>query len=182
MGATYHLLAQKLGKLIACVEVGNRNGTVVLCRETGVGPPIEFAFDPSRIAPLARPGESVGEVAIRIAVAQARKRRLFADGVRFTSPVALNASIAPWIGDLASEPYGGATFGFEQRDQPRHCMNWAEPERRIDSVRAAAVEKALRLLKRRQADEARGLLTRHDVPDHVVLRVASCAAFRRKPE
>jgi hypothetical protein len=181
MGATYHLLAQQLGKLIACVEWGNRTGTIVLCPDPGPGPPIEFAFDPWRIASLAQPGESVGEVAVRIAVAQARKRRLFADGVRFTSPVQINEGMAPWIGDLTTKPYGGATFGIEQRDQPRHCMSWAEPERRIDAARSAAVENALRLLKKRQTDEAKGLLAKHEVPEHVVLRVTSCAAFRRKP-
>lgn len=179
MVVTYHSLLQQLGKLSATVECTRRTGKVVLSSALDPGPALHFVFDPCRVARLARPREDVGQLAVRIAITQARKEGLLPGHGGGIVLVELDISLAPWNGDLLAEPYGGATLGVEQNLQ-RRAMHWSEPERRADHIREAAVEKALHLLKRRRADEAGALLTKHAIPEHVILRVASCAALRRK--
>ncbi|MEJ7808702.1 MAG: hypothetical protein WKG03_22625, partial [Telluria sp.] len=57
---------------------------------------------------LARPDENTAELAIRLAVAQARKLGLQAPRREIPDLIDLKLDIPPWRGDLTLEPFGGA--------------------------------------------------------------------------
>jgi hypothetical protein len=155
------------------------------CVQLEVGMPvarlITFTFIPARLAPFVSEGERLESQAVRHAMAQARKLNASALMDRDVGPVELELSAHPWVGDLMSRPYGGATFGVESRAKKRPDRgNPGARDRRSDRSACQLVERAVDVQKAHGEHVAKAMLNREGIPDHIALRVVSCAAFRRK--
>lgn len=65
---------------------------------------------------------------------------------------------------------------------PDESMRFEQHERRGDGVAAALIEAGIDLERRQGRLAAINFLLERNVPHHVILRVLSCAAFRRKSQ
>lgn len=175
-----YLVSQYFGKIVARVESAPLKSTVALEVELPVPRTLQFVFVQGRLSPLARMDDGVHDLAIRIAIAQARKMRLHLAPCARNGPHRLDENTRPWLGDLMSEPYGGATAGVERLALSKAADITMQADRRINMALCTAVERGVAAQKRQGADAAILLMADHGVPDHVMLRVVSCAAFRRK--
>ena len=92
--------------------------------------------------------------------------------------VVLNLQLRPWIGDLMSEPYGGVTSGVEKAICAEDTAT--KKERRTDRLSSVIVERAVYAGQLYGKQAATDLMRESFMPEHTILRVTSCAAFRRK--
>lgn len=151
-------------------------------------------------------GADLQETMARIAIAQAQRHRARPSG---DNTVALDLACRPWLGDLLSTPFGGATAGVEalqrrerERDQhsgawrslqslvgesglptAQNCVAFAEPgkaDRRVNWQLSTLVNTAIALKRRHGNSTASAFLYEHAVPVHVQLRVMARVALRRK--
>lgn len=96
-------------------------------------------------------------------------------------PLELDITGQPWIGDLTGEPYVGATTGIEELSKTQRArLGKSCHERRRDMGMQEAVERGLALQKGNSGNAALVFLADRGIPEHIALRVLSCAAFRRK--
>lgn len=178
---TRYLVSQHFGKVAAQVTMNGSAGIVHLELELPRKRVLECVFDRSRMYEIVRPDEKAAELAIRLAVAQARKLGLHAPRREIPDLIDLKLDIAPWRGDLTLEPFGGATTGIEKLAVIKSLRRqYSMQERRRDKQMCKEVDRGVKLQSKHGAQAALDFLTQKRIPDHVVLRVVSCAAFRRK--
>ena len=114
---TRYFVSQHVGKATATVLIeGTAEGQVRI--EAGIPPAhaISFKFDSARLAQRIAGPENWCEAAARIAINQMHKHLASGGQPALQGAVyELAVGSAPWLGDLSSSPYGGATAGFDQR-------------------------------------------------------------------
>ena len=178
---TRYLVSQYFGKVAAQVTMDGSEGIVHLELELPRKRVLECAFDRSRIREIVRADEKAAELAIRLAVAQARKLGLHAPRREVPAPIELKFDIQPWRGDLTLEPFGGATTGIDNLAARKSLPGkFSMQERRTNKQMSREVDRGVKLHGKHGAKAALDFLTQQGIPDHIVLRVVSCAAFRRK--
>lgn len=176
----YFLVSQILGKVSARVAFGpNGYGEVRLTCDTPERPELLFSFETTVVRRLAL-SQEIEEFVIRLAVSQAHKIGRRQPGI--VTSVSLDLTIRPWIGDLLTQAYGGATLGHSRRSPVRHKPTASTvAERRTDRVRSRRIQAALSIL-RRTGDIERAIvdMTLFGIPNHILLRVIACTGSRRK--
>lgn len=176
-----YLVSQHFGRVTAQVTIGGNVGIVHLELEVPCQRLVHYQFDYSRVQQIVRPGEDVAELAIRLAVAQARRLGLYAPGREVSEPIELKLGVQSWLGDLTLEPFGGATTGIEALAKKQSARRkTARQERRSDQQTCKAVELGIRLCNKYGAEAAHDFLAQLGIPNRIVLRVVVDADFRRK--
>ena len=119
------------------------------------------------------PGQSALEpLVLRLAIGQAQ--RDFRKGGIAPGPQELAPGVAPWLGDFADGPFGGATVGYLRR-------GGVTDERRQGNHRLEAkVDQGLFMRKKEGRRAARCYLELASVPEAIIRRVLSHTAQRRK--
>lgn len=114
-----YFVSQRFGKSTVTVDTRDDvDGMVSIELPCPVEKTVMFSFEPERAAQLFADPLEREEKIMRIAIQQAHK--LFVqhgEAGLFGAPIALVLGTAPWIGDLAGAPYGGATKGYELHQQ-----------------------------------------------------------------
>lgn len=178
---TRYLVSQHFGRVTAQVTIDGLAGTVQLEFEIPRQRLVHYQFDTLRVQQVLRPGQDVAELAIRLAVAQARRLGLYVPGREICEPIALNLGVQPWLGDLTLEPFGGATTGIEALARTQSARRHQDrQERRSDKQTCKAVDRGLRLRNRQGEEAALDFLAQRGIPEHIVQRVVSDADSRRK--
>ncbi len=176
-----YLISQSLGRTIAHVVLDEfGTGVVHLTLADAACHVCQFQFLVDSVAALAGPdADDIGERAIRHAMAQAQRMQMTVGG---DAPVMfLDLALSPWLGDLTTVPYGGATVGVEARRAVMAAsMPTAGPERRTDQAFAQLIDRAIEAQRFYGPAAAAMILADAGIPDHISLRVFSSAPFRRK--
>lgn len=180
-----YLVSRHLGKAVAIVTIDEHEESMV---HLTAPPPVDLSlcltFRPERIAPLDKTSDDSADlvdIVARHAIAQAHRLYPRLRKCRIPSPIPLEPAAHPWVGDLLSTPFGGATLGIEERANgpPDHASD-EDAERRGDEAVYEAVEQALDAQQAQGTNAAIAILARRGIPDHAILRLLSSPAFRRK--
>ncbi len=172
-----YFVSQHFGRVSTAVYRDEHGEGIVEMFVEHVGLIMQFAFSCKAVARLSPDPALLDETLTRHAVAQAHKLRVTV----LTSPKCrfeLEIGNRPWIGDLLHAPYGGTTMGFAEG--AKIGMSEDRVERRRDHSTYTLVERAIHLQRYAGQHAATAILIDHGIPQHVMLRVFSGAAFRRK--
>lgn len=176
--SSLYLVSQHFGRVTAAVYRDACScGTVELSVEH-VGLIMQLKFTSESAARLSSNPVLLDEELTRHAVAQAHRLR----GRVMTVPECrfeLDIRNRPWIGDFLAAPYGGATNGFEAGGR-LHVTEMHRGDRRIDHSTYQIVERAVYVQRYSGHRAATAIMIDHAIAQHVMLRVFSGAAFRRK--
>lgn len=103
------LMSQHFGQVEARVELdGLPGGTVSLSGNSLKDQPLQFEFSTQALKRVFGDAVDWKEMVIRLAVSQAHK---MPDRPAEQGRIPLEVEAPPWLGDLTSEPYAGATYG-----------------------------------------------------------------------
>ena len=155
-----------------------------LCIELPTELSLKFACDSAGLVSPKNGQQNYGELTIRLAVAHAHSiyEKSHPDFFAWDGVLVIDPTIRPWIGDLTTVPYGGATSGIEASRLQRKRVPLADTEQRIDRVTCEVVERAVSVAQLIGDAAAADLMRQSHIQEHTILRIISCAAFRRKTD
>lgn len=111
---TRHLVSQHFGRVVAQVDWDERrHGIIQLSLERPHHLATEFTFSGEVLQRIFDHAVSWKEMAVRLAVSQAHKLYLKHRASIMRQAAPLSLEVSPWVGDLLTAPYGGATLGLE---------------------------------------------------------------------
>lgn len=113
-----HFVSQRIGRAIGAVEFGGAGIGVVEITAEGGPARMLFSFTLSGGEEQHPPSPALAEVLLRTAIAQVHKEILKPPLAGTEANRCLSNACAPWIGDLETAPYGGATGGFAVQQGP----------------------------------------------------------------
>lgn len=111
-----HFVSQRIGRAIGAVEFGGAGLGVVEITAEGGPARMLFSFTLSGEPDEHPPSPALAEVLLRTAISQVHKEILKPPLAGAGVCRSLSNVCPPWIGDLEVAPYGGATSGYDTKE------------------------------------------------------------------